>query len=89
MGRIAIAPAPEVLAARAARALAELLISDFEGIALERYIPDGPDCPCQRGAQTAQRITQLCQKLVEELNRYERYENICQKIENDGENHGL
>jgi hypothetical protein len=82
---ISIEPTPEILAARVARALAELLIFDFEGIALERYVSDAPDCPCQRGAETAQRIAELCKKLVLELDRYERYENICQNIEADAE----
>ena len=84
MGSIVVAPPPEVLAARAGRALAELLICDFEGIALERYVHDGPpECPCQRGVQAAQRIARTCRNLVEELERYERCERICQTIEGD------
>ena len=76
-------PNREIFALHAGIALAELLVREFEEIAVERHLPGAPECPCQKGARSAQRITELCGRLIEELRRYERYEEICQSIEVD------
>lgn len=89
MGTLVVEPSLEVLTVRAAIAFAKLLTYQFEEIALERYGPGPPECPCQKRAESAQRITELCTKLVEELKRCERYEKICQNIEDDGHDHEL
>jgi hypothetical protein len=76
-------PNREIFALRAGIAFAELLVREFEEIALERHLPGDPECPCQKGARSAQRITEICARLIEELRRYERYKQICQSIEVD------
>jgi hypothetical protein len=85
MGTITIEPSFEALTVRAAISFAKLLEHHFDDIALERYGPGPPECPCQKRADSAQRITELCRKLVGELQRCERYETICQNIENDAD----
>lgn len=83
MATITIAPSRETLTTRAAIAFLELLEDHFDDIALDRYGPGPPECPCQRRAESARHIAQLCRKLTEELRTCERYERICQDIEYD------
>lgn len=84
MATIVVAPSLETLTTRAGIAYAELLAHHFDDIALERYGPGPPECPCQRRAQSAHRIAELCRKLTAELRSCDRFERICQDIEHDG-----
>lgn len=85
MGQVVLEPSLEILTVRSAVAFLKLLLRQFEDIALERYASGARECPCQKGGETAQRITQLCGKLSEELRRYERYERICEGIDAENE----
>jgi len=85
MGQVVIEPSLEILTARSALAFLQLLVRQFEDIALERYEPGARECPCQKGAEAAQNITELGGQLTEELRRYERYERICERIDVEDE----
>jgi hypothetical protein len=76
----------EIVMGRVAIAVAEMLARDFDEICLEYLGADThPHDPRQKTAEVANRIVILCRRLVEEIQRYERYAWLRQEAEEEEE----
>ena len=77
----------EVVFGRVAIAVAEMLERDMDEVLLERIDGAGSDrsCPYRKSAAVANRISILCRRLSEEIQRYERYDRLCRDAEEDQE----
>jgi len=77
----------QILWSRLGIAGANLLERTFDEILLDRMDHAASDhcCPYQRTIEVANRIVLLCRRLIEEIQRFERYDRMCGEAEEDQE----